>query len=127
MFDLVENATSTALINEFYASNLLVSAVCHGSAALLNVRLPNGHLLIHGHRVTGFSNAEEIAVDRQKDMPFHLETALDEASGGGYEKAVKAWDPWVVVSEIEGKRLLTGQNPGSARGLAEEVLKALLK
>jgi putative intracellular protease/amidase len=121
MFDLVDNEISTNLIREFYESDLIVSAVCHGSAALLNAALSDGTKLILNGPVTGFSNAEEIAVDRQKDMPFHLETALDVASGGKYEKAAEAWAPHVVVSRT--KRFATGQNPASAKPLAEALLK----
>lgn len=131
MFDLVDNKVSTDLIIEFHEKHKIVSAVCHGAAALLKATLPDGTLFIKGEKVTGFSNAEEIAVDRQKDMPFHLETALDVASGGGYEKADQAWGKKVVVSvsgEGQGrKRLLTGQNPASAKGMAVELLKMLAK
>ncbi len=122
-FNLVENPISLALINEFHASNRIVSARCHGPAALLNVRLPDWTLYLKGEPVTGFPNAEEIAVDRQKDMRFHLETALNDASSGHYEKAEKAWDPWVVVSST--KNFLTGQNPRSVKPLAEGLLKKL--
>lgn len=129
MFDMVNNEISTSLIREFHESQKIVSAVCHGSAALLNATLSDGSLLIKGERVTGFSNAEEIAVDRQKDMPFHLETALDRASGGLYEKASEPWAEKVIVSVSgEGdkrKRLLTGQNPASASAFAKELLKML--
>jgi len=121
MFDLVDNPTSTKLIREFYESDRIVSAVCHGSAALLNATLADGTKLIAGEDVTGFSNAEEIAVDRQKDMPFHLETYLDNASGGHYVKSEEAWAPRVVVSST--KKLLTGQNPASAQPLAVALLK----
>jgi putative intracellular protease/amidase len=101
----------------------MVSAVCHGSAALLKATLANGDLLLKGHRVTGFSNQEEIDVDRQKDMPFHLETALNVASNGFYEKAPAAWGTKAIVT-ANGK-LLTGQNPASAGPLAEEILRVL--
>ena len=121
MFDLVDNATSIKLIREFYDDSRIVAAVCHGSAALLNVTLGDGSKLIAGERITGFSNAEEIAVDRQKDMPFHLETYLDSASNGHYEKSEEAWAPKVIVSST--KKLLTGQNPASAKGVAIELLK----
>lgn len=123
MFDLVDNDVSTALIREFYEADRYVTAVCHGSAALLKAKLADGSLLIKGEKVTGFSNDEEIAVDRQKDMPFHLETALDVASGGNYEKSPEAWVPHVIVSKT--KKFLTGQNPGSAQPLAVELLKKL--
>jgi hypothetical protein len=121
MFDLVDNEGSIKLIREFHESDRIVSAVCHGSAALLNATLSDGTKLIAGSGVTGFSDAEEIAVDRQKDMPFHLEDALDRASGGKYEKSGEAWAPHVV--KVPAKKLFTGQNPASAKGLAEAVLK----
>ncbi|KAF4625741.1 hypothetical protein G7Y89_g12422 [Cudoniella acicularis] len=123
MFDLVDNPKSTKLIREFYEADRIVSAVCHGSAALLNATLADGSKLIAGEKVTGFSNEEEIAVDRQKDMPFHLEDALDKASAGNYERSGAAWAPHVIVSST--KKLLTGQNPASAQGLAVELLKKL--
>ena len=121
MFDLVDNLVSQKLIREFYDAPRIVSAVCHGTAALLNVTLADGSRLIAGERVTGFSDAEEVAVDREKDMPFHLEDALDKASNGNYEKSEEAWAPKVIVSST--KALLTGQNPASAKGLAIELLK----
>jgi len=123
MFDLVDNDVSTGLIREFHESGKVVVALCHGAAAVLNAKLADGSNFIQGLKVTGFSNQEEIEVDREKDMPFHLETALDKASGGHYEKAEKSWGPHVVVNPS--KKLLMGQNPASAQPLAEAVLKFL--
>ncbi|TVY81663.1 Glutamine amidotransferase-like class 1 domain-containing protein [Lachnellula suecica] len=124
MFDLVNDADSIKLIREFYESDRIVFAVCHGAAALLNVKVADGSLLIAGERVTGFSNGEEVAFG-VTTMPFHLQDALDKASGGLYEKADKAWDPKVIVSSD--KKLATGQNPASAKPLAEELLKMINK
>jgi len=121
MFDLVDNPVSTQLIREFYESDRIVTAVCHGAAALLNATKSDGTKFIAGERVTGFSDAEEIAVDRQKDMPFHLEDALNVASGGKYEKASEAWAPHFIVSST--KKFLVGQNPASAKPLAEALVK----
>jgi putative intracellular protease/amidase len=124
MFDLVDNPISIQLIREFHDADKNTTFLCHGTAAALKVRLADGSLLVQGKNVTGFSNQEEIDVDREKDMPFHLETALDNASGGHYEKSAKAWDPHVAVNT--GGKLLFGQNPASANGLAVELLKVLL-
>jgi putative intracellular protease/amidase len=123
MFDLVENPASAQLIREFWEASKIVSSLCHGSAALLKATLANGTLLIKGHRVTGFSGQEELDVDRQKDMPFHLENALNTASDGFYEKAPQAWAPKVIVTA--NGRLLSGQNPASAHPLAVAILKVL--
>ena len=123
MFDLVDNPISHQIIREFWEAGKLVTAVCHGSAALIKATLVNGDGLLKNHEVTGFSNQEEIEVDREKDMPFHLETALDRASNGLYQKCPTAWEPKVVVSA--NGRLLTGQNPASAGPLAREILAVL--
>ncbi|KAG0651532.1 hypothetical protein D0Z07_1514 [Hyphodiscus hymeniophilus] len=124
MFDLVDNPISIQLIREFHDAGKNTTFLCHGTAAALKVRLADGSLLVQGKSVTGFSNQEEIDVDRQKDMPFHLETALNNASGGHYEKAGKAWDAHITV-DSDGK-LLFGQNPASASSLAKELLKVLV-
>ena len=118
MFDLATDATSHKLINEFYAKNKIVSAVCHGPAALAYVTLPSGKPLLAGKAVTGFSNAEEEVAGLTAAMPFALETKLNEASGGKYEKAAD-WQKKVVVSE--GGRIITGQNPASAAGVGQAI------
>jgi len=123
MFDLATDATSHTLINEFYTHNKIISAVCHGPAALTHVKLPGGGFLLDGQPVTGFSNAEEDAVGLSAVMPFSLEDKLSEASGGRFEKAKEQWGPHVVVGR-EG-RLITGQNPASAGPLGEKVYEAI--
>lgn len=123
MFDLATDAVSHALINDFHARGKVISAVCHGPAALINVKLPNGKFLIDGQAVTGFSNVEEDQVGLTEAMPFSLENELNKSSGGKYQKAGDAWAPKVVVSE-SGK-LITGQNPASAAGVGEAIKKAI--
>jgi putative intracellular protease/amidase len=60
MFDLATGETLHKLFNEFYTANKIVSAVCHGPAALAHVKLADGEgYLLDGQRVTGFSNVEE--------------------------------------------------------------------
>jgi putative intracellular protease/amidase len=46
MFDLSTDTTSQQVIKEFYESSKIISAVCHGPAALLNVKLSDGSYLI---------------------------------------------------------------------------------
>jgi len=123
MFDLAKDATSHQLINEFYSHNKIVSAVCHGPAALAYVKLPSGKYLLDGQPVTGFSNAEEDQAGLASVMPFLLETQLNEASGGKFVKAKEAWGPKVVISG-DG-RIVTGQNPASAGPLGQAIYDAI--
>ncbi|KAF3918712.1 hypothetical protein AA313_de0208354 [Arthrobotrys entomopaga] len=122
MFDLATDMTSIALAKEFYEKGKIVSAVCHGPAALVNVILSNGEHLIHDQPVTGFTNDEEDAVQLSSVMPFMLETQM-KANGGKFEKAGKPWEAQVSVGR-NGK-LITGQNPASATPIGKEILKQL--
>lgn len=124
MLDLATNQDSQALITEFYESGRIVSAVCHGPAALVNVQLSNGEWLLTGAEVTGFSNAEEDSIDYSKFMPFMLEDELNKKSGGRYVKAEQDWGEKVVVAK-DG-RLITGQNPFSATKLSEKLYDSMM-
>ncbi|KAM3065873.1 hypothetical protein ACMFMF_010801 [Clarireedia jacksonii] len=127
MFDLATNSTSDALILEFHSLHKPISAVCHGPAALLNITNPTTSLpLIHSLPVTGFSNAEEDDMGLSQYMPFPLETKLNEASSGKYEKAPSNYGEKVVVATFpDGGLLITGQNPSSAGGVGKAILEAL--
>ncbi|KAJ7591840.1 class I glutamine amidotransferase-like protein [Mycena floridula] len=76
----------------------------------------------HAPSFTGFSNAEEKAVNAVATIPFLLEDKIT-ALGGKYEKAADLFGVKVVVDG----NLYTGQNPNSAGPLAKEILVALNK
>lgn len=119
LWDLTENPTSIALIEQFLGQNKPVSAVCHASAALLNVKNSDGEYALKGATVTGFSNSEEDAVALTDVVPFLLEDELI-ARGGNYQKA-EDWHPFAVESGL----LITGQNPASSEQVALQVLAKL--
>jgi putative intracellular protease/amidase len=107
------------IARRIYESNGIVSAVCHGSVGLLNIKDAAGELLLQGKTITGFSNLEERLVRKSKWMPFLLESELKER-GAKYTKGLPGLNH-VEVSD----RVVTGQNPRSARGVAEEVVRLL--
>merc|ERR1712032_691051 len=61
MWDLPDDKDMIRLAEEIYAAGNVVSAVCHGPAALVNVKLASGELLAKGKKVTAFTNGEEDA------------------------------------------------------------------
>ena len=97
-----------------------MSAVCHGPAGLLEVLVDDGDLLVKGKNVTGFSWPEEEAAQRADAVPFSLQDELTKR-GANYSIADKPFDPYVVPDG----RLIAGQNPSSARPVAEAVVTAL--
>lgn len=120
MFDLASSDVNAELILEFAHAGKVVSAVCHGPAVLCHEKLKD---YVKDEEVTGFSNSEEEAVGLTDAVPFALETRLKE-HGAKYSKGAD-WGEHVVVAK-KGK-LITGQNPGSAKGVAEKVKDAVIK
>jgi putative intracellular protease/amidase len=119
MWDFTENKDIDRLARSIYEKGGIVAAVCHGPAALVNIKLSNGKYLIDGKRLTAFSNSEEESVDLQSVVPYALETKLKER-GAKYEAAANQQKN-VVVDD----RLVTGQNPASAAGVGEAIAKLL--
>jgi len=119
MWDFAQDATIPELSATIYKNGGIVSAVCHGPAALLNIKNSDGTYLITGKEVTGFSNAEEEAAELTSVMPFLLETELKKR-GASYSSA-PLWQGRVVVSH----RIVTGQNPASAHGVGVAVASLL--
>ena len=120
MFDFHQSRALETLIARFHDTGRIVSAVCHGPCGLLDVTLSNGEPLVKGRNVTGFSWREEELAQRADAVPYSLEDRLREL-GAGYSTAVQ---PFVVLV-VEDGRLITGQNPGSAKAVAEAVVRHL--
>jgi len=120
VIDLAQDQVNANLASEFWQSGKIVSAICHGTAALVGAVDAEGKSIFLGRSFTGFSNAEEIAINAVKAIPFLLEDKITEL-GGKYEKSPALWQPHVVV---DGK-LITGQNQYSGETFGNALLKAL--
>ena len=119
LWDLAEDRASIALIESMYAAGKPVAAVCHAPGVLRHVRGPDGEPLVRGKAVTGFSNAEEAAVQLTEVVPFLVEDELKRL-GGHYSKAAD-WQSYALVAQW----LVTGQNPASSAAAAEALLTLL--
>lgn len=120
MFDFPTSADLIGHIQRLDVKDGIVAAVCHGPAGLLGVKTPEGTPYLQGRTVTGFSWPEEKRACRADAIPFRLDEALQER-GAKYVKALRALAAKVVLDG----RLVTGQNPTSASGVAEAVVKLL--
>lgn len=119
LWDLTDNIDSIALIEKFLADNKPVAAVCHATAAFLNVKDAQGEFVVKGKAVTGFTNSEEDAVQLTDIVPFLLEDELIKR-GGDYQK-VADWNAFAVQDGL----LISGQNPQSSELAAQKLLSAL--
>ncbi|MCG7432134.1 type 1 glutamine amidotransferase domain-containing protein [Kocuria indica] len=119
MWDFTGDADLQKLIASVYDSGGVVGAVCHGPSGLVDVELGTGVALLSGRKVAAFTNAEEEAVGKQDVVPYLLQDKLEEQ--GATVKLADNWEENVQVDE----RLVTGQNPQSAAGVAKEMTKLL--
>lgn len=121
MWDFAKTPSVASVAEKIYRNGGIVSAVCHGPAALLGVKNKDGSPLVRGKKVAAFTNAEEDAAGLTEVMPFLLETELEKL-GATVEKA-PLWQKKVMVDG----RIVTGQNPASAAGVGEETARLVKK
>ena len=119
MWDFPNNEDISRVSSTIYGNQGIVSAVCHGNAALVNLRLPNGELLVKGKRLSAFTNEEEASLGTTDIVPFLLQDKLIER--GAIHVHGEAWEENVVIDG----RLVTGQNPASARKAAQSIIEML--
>jgi putative intracellular protease/amidase len=122
MFTFRDNAAVHNALRQFYESEKPTCIYCHGTAALVDLKLSDGSYLVEGKTVTGFSNTEEDYSDGfvgKTVMPFRLEDMLKDRGAnyvqGGLFKAFVVRDG----------RLITGQQQYSGRKVAQVLIEAL--
>jgi putative intracellular protease/amidase len=122
MFSFRDDDQLHDALRRFYESERPTCIYCHGTAALVDLKLSDGSYLVTGKTVTGFSNAEEEFSDSfvgQKVMPFRVEDTLRQRGAnyvqGGLFKAFVVRDG----------RLITGQQQYSGRKVAQALIEAM--
>lgn len=120
MVDMPDNVLLKTVIAQTFERNAVVGAVCHGPVSLLNVKLTDGTYLVKDKAITSFTNEEEDNYAKD-DVPFSLETALRD-QGAKFHGAAA----WSSHSIADGN-LVTGQNPASAKGVAQKMIALLEK
>lgn len=118
MVDMPEAPELKKVIADMYERGGVVGAVCHGPVSLLNVKLSDGSYIVNGKNIASFTTAEEDNYARP-DVPFDLQTALTK-QGAIFHAA----EPWSANSIADG-RIVTGQNPASAKGVGEKIVALL--
>lgn len=121
MWDFANNTELSNIASKIYENGGIVAAVCHGPAGLVNIKLNNGKYLVDEKKINAFTNEEESEVKLTNVVPFLLEDKLKER-GAKFEKS-GLWQNHVVTDQ----RVITGQNPQSAKSVGEAILKELKK
>ena len=140
MADLVANDQLGQFLIHFNKEGKATGMVCHGPAALLSA-LPNNARfesdmkqgkkakassgwIYTDYDMTVFSNSEEALAEQyylQGGQFFYTPQDALTYAGGDYKYNKQNWGKMVIVD----RELITGQNPASAVGVAEEMIKKL--
>ncbi|WP_118181583.1 type 1 glutamine amidotransferase domain-containing protein [Paraburkholderia phosphatilytica] len=119
MWDFADSEAVQKVIREIWEAGGIVSAVCHGPAALVNALLSDGRYLVAGRKFAAFTDEEEAEVKYTQVVPYLLASTLKQR--GALHQPAANWSKNVVTDG----RLITGQNPASARGVGEAVIARL--
>ncbi|WP_293786709.1 type 1 glutamine amidotransferase domain-containing protein [uncultured Pedobacter sp.] len=121
IWDLAQDNNSGILILSFLDAGKPVAAVCHGPAALISAERQRAGFL-KGKIISAFSNTEENLVGRSGNVPYLLQTRLEELGA----EVKTALVPFLSHVETDGL-LITGQNPLSAGPSAKALIDLLTK
>ncbi|KAK9350535.1 class I glutamine amidotransferase-like protein [Lipomyces doorenjongii] len=112
---------------QVWANGGIVSAVCHGPALFANLLDPaTNEPIIKGKTITGFTTEAEITMGIMEELQSWGNDMIDGMAaklGANYTRAQGIWDDYHVVDG----RLVTGQNPASARSTAQAAVEAFEK
>ncbi|MTI23888.1 type 1 glutamine amidotransferase domain-containing protein [Fulvivirga kasyanovii] len=121
LFDFPQNQHIQSIVRQYHEEGKVVGAVCHGPAALVNVKLNNGHYLLRGRSVSAFTNQEELFLikDARSIFPFLLQDKLIE-NGADFKEGYM-----YLEQVVKDGNLITGQNPWSTWAVAEAMVGQL--
>lgn len=122
MFGVPENKALQDIVMELYEQHGgIVSAICHGTAGIVNLKTQDGAYLYVGKTVNGFPDAfENMEAEYYKTFPFSIQQTIIER-GGDFQYSEDGWDGFY---QVDG-RLITGQDPSAAAMVAEKTIETL--
>lgn len=122
MFGVPFNAAIQKIaINIYEQNDGIVSAVCHGTAGIVNIKSSDGSFIVANKTVNGFPDLfENKERSYFQEFPFSIEEQI-EKNGGIFKYSSNGWDGYI---EIDGK-LITGQDPSSSALVAQSVIDKL--
>jgi len=122
MFGVAENEAIQKIVMELYEQhNGIVSAICHGTAGIVNLKTKEGNYLFAEKKVNGFPDIfENKDAEYYKTFPFSIQEIIMER-GGDFQFSEEGWDGFMVADG----RLITGQDPSAAVSVAAKVIETL--
>jgi len=121
MFGVADNIDIQNLASAIYAKGGVVSAICHGTAGIVNVKNKDGSSIVANKKITGFPDMfEDTEAAYYKAFPFSIDKEITR-NGGNFVYA-KTWASNFVVAD---GHIVTGQDPSATAAVAQKVIDTL--
>ena len=121
MFGIANNTTINSIAESIYKKNGIISAVCHGTAGITNLKNEKKAPLYSGKKISGYPDIfENKAAVYYQTFPFSIEEKITENKGLFLYSEKKHANFYVIDGNF-----ITGQDPSSTISVAKQVVKAL--
>lgn len=121
MFGVAENKRIQNIAGTIYENGGVVSAICHGTAGIVNLKNPDGAFIFANKKVTGFPDIfEDTKAEYYKAFPFSIDKEVSK-NGGNFVYSKKWGDNFFIVDG----NIITGQDPTATASVAQEVIRNL--
>lgn len=121
MFGVPENKSIQKIALSIYNNQGILSAICHGTAGIVNIKNDDGTYIYQDKEINGFPDKFENKNGQYyQTFPFSIEEIIKQR-GGKFSYSDKGWDNYF---QVDG-RLITGQDPTAAASVAKEIIKQI--
>ncbi|KAL4866677.1 hypothetical protein BDV12DRAFT_210310 [Aspergillus spectabilis] len=112
------------IAEKVWANGGVVASVCHGPAIFANVNdTATGEPIIKGRKLTGFTTEAESTMGIAEELVALKTELVEDLAKRLDERSTGIWDDFHVIDG----RLVTGQNPASAKSTAEAAVEVFVK
>ncbi|NHZ91455.1 peptidase [Massilia sp. CCM 8733] len=123
MFGVAENADIQRIALKIHENGGVISAICHGTAGIVNLKNSAGTAIFSNKKITGFPDIfENTAADYYKTFPFSIGKEIAR-QGGNFVHSKSFGDNFHVVDG----NFITGQDPSSTASVARKVIETIQK
>ncbi|MBK6266062.1 type 1 glutamine amidotransferase domain-containing protein [Marivirga sp. S37H4] len=121
MFGVAENKKIKSIAESIYKQNGIVSAVCHGTAGIINLKDEQGNSLYQNRNISGYPDLfENKEAEYYRTFPFSIEEKIRE-NNGNFMHSEKQRDNFYVIDG----NFITGQDPSATTSVAKKVIEAI--
>jgi len=121
MFGVSENKEIQILATQIYKGEGVISAVCHGTAGIVNLKDEQGESLYLNKKISGFPDLfENKTAEYYRAFPFSIEETIRK-NKGDFVHSNKQRDDFSIMDG----RFVTGQDPSATVSVAQKVVKII--